>query len=47
MLGESIDNEIEPNTDGITAEVWQDEEPMPIIEDENGTNSDLNEFGEM
>ena len=44
---ESIDNEIEPNTDGITAEVWQDEEPMPIIEDENGTNSDLNEFGEM
>ena len=47
MLGESIDNEIEPNADGITAEVWQDEEPMPIIEDENGTNSDLNEFGEM
>ena len=46
-LEESIDNEIEPNADGITAEVWQDEEPMPIIEDENDTNSDLNEFGEM
>lgn len=47
ILGETIDNEIEPNADGITAEVWQDEEPMPIIEDENDTNSDLNEFGEM
>ena len=47
ILGETIDNEMEPNADGITAEVWQDEEPMPIIEDENDTNSDLNEFGEM
>lgn len=47
LLGESMDNEIEPNADGITAEVWQDEEPMPIVEDENDTDSDLNEFGEM